>query len=85
MGHPITAIVKTFLDQAIMAPAGIGLFFTAMGMLEGTSAPQVRHRNALYTRLSHKVVNTHAQVHAYVQSRQSVALLGLCLFAPAGT
>lgn len=42
MGHPITALVKTFLDQAIMAPAGIGLFFTAMGVLEGKSTSQVR-------------------------------------------
>jgi hypothetical protein len=41
MGHPVTAIVKTFLDQAIMAPAGIGLFFTAMGVLEGKSTSQV--------------------------------------------
>lgn len=40
MGHPVTALVKTFLDQAIMAPAGIGLFFTAMGVLEGKSTSQ---------------------------------------------
>lgn len=42
MGHPVTALLKTFLDQAIMAPAGIGLFFTAMGVLEGKSTSQVR-------------------------------------------
>lgn len=35
MGHPVTAVVKTLLDQAIMAPAGIGLFFVAMSVLEG--------------------------------------------------
>jgi hypothetical protein len=45
MGHPVTAIVKTFLDQAIMAPAGIALFFTAMGVLEGKSTSQVRRYN----------------------------------------
>lgn len=44
MGHPVTALLKTFLDQAIMAPAGIGLFFTAMGVLEGKSTSQVRRR-----------------------------------------
>jgi hypothetical protein len=44
MGHPVTALVKTFLDQAIMAPAGIGLFFTAMGVLEGKSTSQVSCR-----------------------------------------
>lgn len=38
MGHPVTALVKTFLDQAIMAPAGIGLFFTCLGIMEGKSA-----------------------------------------------
>lgn len=37
MGHPMTAVVKTLLDQVIMAPAGIGLFFCAMSMLEGNS------------------------------------------------
>jgi hypothetical protein len=42
MGHPVTAIVKTLLDQVIMAPAGIGLFFTALGVLEGKSTGQVR-------------------------------------------
>jgi hypothetical protein len=41
MGHPVTALVKTFLDQAFMAPAGIGLFFTCMGLLEGQSTSQV--------------------------------------------
>lgn len=41
MGHPVTALVKTFLDQAIMAPAGIGLFFTCLGMMEGKSASKV--------------------------------------------
>lgn len=40
MGHPVTALVKTFLDQALMAPAGIGLFFTALGVLEGKSTSQ---------------------------------------------
>eukprot|EP00879_Flechtneria_rotunda_P002197 GHRR01002383.1.p3 GENE.GHRR01002383.1~~GHRR01002383.1.p3 ORF type:complete len:121 (+),score=30.33 GHRR01002383.1:761-1123(+) len=35
MGHPVTAVVKTLLDQAVMAPAGIGLFFVCMSMLEG--------------------------------------------------
>lgn len=42
MGHPVTAVVKTFLDQVVMAPAGIGLFFTCMGMLEGKRVSQVR-------------------------------------------
>jgi len=42
MGHPMTAIVKTLLDQVLMAPAGIGVFFVCMGMLEGQSLSQVR-------------------------------------------
>jgi hypothetical protein len=42
MGHPVTAVVKTLLDQLLMAPAGIGLFFTAMGVMEGASPSQVR-------------------------------------------
>jgi glycerol uptake facilitator-like aquaporin len=41
MGHPVTAIVKTLLDQVIMAPAGIALFFTALGVLEGKPTGQV--------------------------------------------
>jgi hypothetical protein len=41
MGHPVTALVKTFLDQALMAPAGIAVFFTAMGLLEGKGTGQV--------------------------------------------
>lgn len=40
MGHPITAIVKTLLDQVLMAPAGIALFFQAMSMLEGHSVEE---------------------------------------------
>eukprot|EP00775_Hariotina_reticulata_P009060 gene9060-9230_t len=40
MGHPMTAIVKTLLDQVLMAPAGIGVFFVCMGMLEGQSLSQ---------------------------------------------
>lgn len=35
MSHPLTAVVKTLLDQAFMAPAGIGVFFVCMAMMEG--------------------------------------------------
>jgi protein Mpv17 len=40
MGHPVTAIVKTLLDQVLMAPAGIALFFSAMSLLEGHSVEE---------------------------------------------
>lgn len=40
MGHPVTAIVKTLLDQVIMAPAGIALFFQTMSMLEGSTVQE---------------------------------------------
>lgn len=59
MGHPVTALVKTFLDQAIMAPAGISLFFTAMGMLEGKSSAQVR---------AHTQDTQHARTHTCMQT-----------------
>lgn len=36
MRSPLAAIIKTLLDQTIMAPAGIGLFFYAMSLLEGS-------------------------------------------------
>ncbi|KAF6261972.1 hypothetical protein COO60DRAFT_1498627 [Scenedesmus sp. NREL 46B-D3] len=37
MANPMTAVIKTLLDQALMAPAGIGLFFCAMSVMEGNS------------------------------------------------
>lgn len=40
MSHPLTALSKTALDQLVMAPAGIALFFTAMGLLEGQGVQQ---------------------------------------------
>jgi hypothetical protein len=46
MGHPVTALTKTLLDQLLMAPAGIAVFFTAMGVLEGATPAQVRVRCA---------------------------------------
>eukprot|EP00877_Chromochloris_zofingiensis_P007836 jgi/Chrzof1/3305/Cz12g20090.t1 len=35
MGHPITALAKTALDQLFMAPLGIAMFFFSVNMLEG--------------------------------------------------
>jgi protein Mpv17 len=40
MAHPMTAVVKTLLDQVLMAPAGIALFFSAMSVLEGNSVQE---------------------------------------------
>lgn len=34
-GHPLTALAKMGLDQALMAPAGLALFYVVVSLLEG--------------------------------------------------
>ncbi|GBF92303.1 hypothetical protein Rsub_05505 [Raphidocelis subcapitata] len=40
MGHPGTALLKVALDQAIMAPAGMALFYVAISLMEGKRLDQ---------------------------------------------
>ncbi|KAI8467798.1 MAG: hypothetical protein J3K34DRAFT_429281 [Monoraphidium minutum] len=40
MAHPLTALLKMGLDQAIMAPAGMALFFFSISLMEGKRVQQ---------------------------------------------
>lgn len=40
MGHPMTAFLKMGLDQALMAPAGLAMFYLSVSLMEGKSLKQ---------------------------------------------